>query len=152
MAKSDYTRGQLEKLGGFVAMPFIVIDSAAYRALSPSAIKLLLDVARQYTGRNNGRLTPSYGLLRERGWKSSATLNQAKKELRESRLVTVTRQGTRKKDTCELWALNWFGLDWRKDMEIDPAGHDYMGFLDIQDAKIDPIPERRKRPHLEAVA
>jgi len=147
-----FRKGALDALGGFVPLPFIVIDSSAYRSLGPSAVRLLVDVARQYTGRNNGRLTPSYGLLKHWGWKSATTLDKAKKELRESGLISVTRQGKRASDECELWALNWFALDWRKDMEIGPNGIDYMGFLKVSEVKIDPIPERRRKTHLEAVA
>lgn len=150
MAKRDYRKGDLAALGGFVPLPHVVLDSSAYATLSASAVKLLMDVCRQYTGRNNGRLTPSYGLLKDRGWKSVGTLDRAKKELRDSRLVTVTKQGGRRKGDCELWAINWLKLDWRHDMDIQPGGHDYMGFLKLEEAKVKakPLP----KPHLVAVA
>lgn len=138
MARTKHRKGALAALGGFVAMPFNVLDSRAYLSLGPSGVKLLMDVCRQYTGVNNGRLTPSMGVMKDRGWTSPDTLNRAKKELRESRLITVTKQGSRRKGDCEFWALNWHKLDWRDDMDIQPGGHDYMGFLRLEDAKTKP--------------
>src|SRR5688572_4899625 len=42
--------------GRFVALPLAVLDSAAYLGLSSTAKALLLEVARQYRGDDNGRL------------------------------------------------------------------------------------------------
>ena len=151
MAKNNYRKGDLGGMA-FVAMPLIVLDSPDYLELSPSATKLLIDVYRQYSGINNGRLSPCWELMRKRGWKSQTTLNNAKKELRQTRLITVTKAGTRQKGNPELWAVNWRQLDWRKDMDIQPTGFDYKGFLDLKAAKIDPIPERSKSPELKIVA
>ncbi len=143
MARIGYKKGALEALGGFVPLPFIVLDSRAYQTLSTAAKTLLIDVARQHTGGNNGGLSPCWELMSRRGWKSKATLQNAKNEVRLSGLITVTRIGTRKKGDCELWALSWFKLDYRPDMDIQPKAHNYMGFMEIKDAKIDPIPRRR---------
>ncbi|CAM5286269.1 hypothetical protein [Eoetvoesiella caeni] len=152
MAKGDYRKGDLAALGGFLALPFIVLDSTAYLSLDSAAQKLVLDVYRQYTGKNNGRMSPAFELMKARGWKNETTLSNAKKKVRASRLITVTKVGTRKKGNCELWAVNWLKLDWSPNMEIKPAGHDYMGFLELKDAKIDPIPERHSKPPLSLVA
>lgn len=40
----------------FMALPHVVLDSPAYLALSFSARALLVDIGRQYSGGNNGRL------------------------------------------------------------------------------------------------
>lgn len=152
MAKTDYRKTDLAGLGAFFAIPHSVMDSTGYQALNPSAIRLLLDICRQYSGRNNGRLSPTWELMKDKGWKNQTTLNKAKKELRNSKLITVTRVGSRRKGDCELWALNWYPLHWHESMDIEPTGHDYMGFLDLKDAKIDPITERSKPPALRIVA
>ena len=39
---------------GFIALPFIVTDSPGYRRASHTARSLLVDLARAFTGRNNG--------------------------------------------------------------------------------------------------
>lgn len=152
MAKTDYRKGDLAGLGMFVAIPYEVMDSSGYQNLSPSAIKLLMDICRQLSGKNNGKLSPTWELMKDRGWKSQTTLNDAKKELRNSKLITVTKVGSRQKGDCEFWAVNWLKLDWDKCMDIEPAGHDYKGYLNLKDVKIDPIPERRKPPVFKIVA
>lgn len=151
MAKSNYRKGDLEGMGQFVAIPFTVLDSPAYLSLSQSAVMLLFDICRQYSGKNNGSMSPCWELMQRRRWNSKATLQKAKEELRQSSLITVTRAGTRKKGDCELWALNWLKLDWHKGMDIQPNGHNYKGFLDLKAAKIDPIPERNPPPRLQIV-
>ncbi|NLY35284.1 MAG: hypothetical protein GX040_11295 [Alcaligenaceae bacterium] len=152
MAKTDYRKGDLAGLGMFVAIPYEVMDSSGYQNLSTTAIKLLLDICRQLSGKNNGKLSPTWELMKHRGWKSKATLQKAKDELRASRLITITRAGTTDKGNCEFWAVNWLKLDWDKCMDIEPAGHDYKGYLNLKDVKIDPIPERRKPPVFKIVA
>ena len=57
--------------GGFIALPWSVLDSAAYNNLSHPARSLLLEFARQYVRDNNGRLLASAAHLSKRGWKSS---------------------------------------------------------------------------------
>jgi len=54
--------------GGFVAMPWAVLDSGAYARLSHPAKALLMELARQYVRDNNGRLLLSSAYLSKRGW------------------------------------------------------------------------------------
>jgi hypothetical protein len=49
--------------GGFVALPWAVLDCPAYKALSHPARALLMEVARQYVRDNNGRLLLSGAYL-----------------------------------------------------------------------------------------
>lgn len=58
--------------GGFVAMPWAVLDSPAYQALSHPGKALLMEFARQYVRDNNGRLLASGRYLAARGWTSNA--------------------------------------------------------------------------------
>lgn len=143
MAKRDHAKGALSHLGQFVALSYAMMDSPAYMGLSHSAKVLLQDVARQYSGKNNGSLSPCWELMKDRGWRSPVTLNKAKKELRASRLITVTRQGTRgPKGKAELWAINWMRMDWHPDLEIGPQGQDYMGYVEL---KVNPNAEQDTR-------
>jgi len=57
--------------GGFVALPWAVLDCPAYAGLSMHARALLLEVARQYVRDNNGRLLLSRAYMGARGWKSA---------------------------------------------------------------------------------
>jgi hypothetical protein len=95
---------------GFVALPYSVLNSPLFLALSPHAVKLLLDVAAQYRGDNNGDLSAAWKLMQPRGWRSEATLHKAKHELLEAGFLYEARTGHRP-NVCSLFALTWFALD-----------------------------------------
>lgn len=94
----------------FVGILRSMFDSPAFAALSPHACKLLLELAGQYRGNNNGNLTVAWSVVSKRGWRSRTTLWRCKAELIEAGFVYVTRKG-HMPSTCELLALTWFKLD-----------------------------------------
>jgi hypothetical protein len=94
----------------FVGIVRSVFESPAFVALSPHACKLLLELAGQYKGDNNGNLTVAWSVVSKRGWRSRTTLWRCKAELIEAGFVYVTRKG-HMPSTCELLALTWFPLD-----------------------------------------
>lgn len=102
--------GHSRDSGGFVALPFAVIDSPAYQSLSMHARALLVEISRQYRGGNNGSLLCSRAYMLERGWKSADMLTKAKAELLESRLLYQTVQGHRP-NKASWYAVTWCGLD-----------------------------------------
>lgn len=109
-------KGRKEGGGSFAGIPHAVMDSAAWIACSKVAIALLMELARQYNGRNNGDLCAALSLLRKRGWKSSDTISTALKELRHYGLIVLTRQGgLLMRDggghTASLYALTWQPID-----------------------------------------
>ena len=57
---------------GFLALPYSVLNSPLFLALAPHAVKLLLDVAAQYRGDNNGDLALAWKLMQPRRWRSEA--------------------------------------------------------------------------------
>ncbi len=70
--------------GGFVALPWSVLDCPAYAALSHPARALLFELARQFVRDNNGRLLASAAYLAKRGWKSADVITRAKRDLIET--------------------------------------------------------------------
>jgi hypothetical protein len=96
--------------GGFVALPWSVIDSKAYRGLSMHARAVLLEVARQFVRDNNGRLLLSMNYMRKRGWNSASMLAKAKKELIDSGLIFETVKGHRP-NKASWYAITWHGLE-----------------------------------------
>lgn len=96
--------------GGFVALPWMVLDSAAYAGLSHPARSLLMELARQFVRDNNGRLLCSRAYLGARGWKSSDTLTRAKAELLDAGLIYETVKGARP-NKAGWYALTWHTLD-----------------------------------------
>lgn len=111
MSKSRY-KNATEKRdgGGHVAIPFPVLNGAAYLGLNAHARMLLFDLAAQYRGDNNGDLCMAWKLMHPRGWKSEETLSKAKRDLLEAGLIAETRKGARP-NKCSLFALTWFALD-----------------------------------------
>lgn len=111
MAKSRYKNATEKRdSGGHVAIPFAVLNGAAYLALNAHARMLLFDLAAQYRGDNNGDLCAAWKLMHPRGWKSEATLDKAKRALVEASLIVETRKGARP-NKCSLFALTWYALD-----------------------------------------
>ncbi len=108
MARKPHKGNRISE--GFLALPYSVLNSPLFTALQPHALKLLLDVAAQYRGDNNGDLSMAWKLMKLRGWRSEATLNKAKWPLIEAGFLYETRKGYRP-NTCSLYALTWCNLD-----------------------------------------
>lgn len=93
----------------FLSLPHHVLDHETFKTLSTRATKLLVNIAVQYRGNNNGDLSATLSLMRDRGWNSSDQLDKAKKELVGKDVIRVARQGGLNK--CNLYALTWFPID-----------------------------------------
>jgi hypothetical protein len=96
--------------GGFVALPWDVLDSAAYSRLSGSAVRLLLELGRQFVRDNNGRLLTSMAHLSKRGWTSAGTVTNAVRELEAAGFIHQTVKGHRP-NKASWWAITWQTLD-----------------------------------------
>lgn len=94
----------------FVSIPHFVLRSKQWAALSGSAVKLLLEMAAQYHGRNNGDLSATYTQLQPRGWSSKETLQRALSELETACWIERTRYGGRHVG-CSLYAITWWPRD-----------------------------------------
>jgi hypothetical protein len=93
--------------GGFVALPWSVLDSLAYAGLSHPAKALLFELARQFVRDNNGRLLASRAHLAPRGWKSADVIDRAKRQLIEAGFIFETVKGYRPNKA------SWFAVSWR---------------------------------------
>ena len=96
--------------GGFIALPWTVMDCPAYGKLSHPAKALLMEVARQFVRDNNGRLLLSRVHMAARGWKSNDTINKAKAELLAAGFIFQTVQGHRP-NKASWYAVTWRDLD-----------------------------------------
>lgn len=96
--------------GGFSAIPWAVLDSQAYRALSYPARALLLEMARQLRGDNNGSLLCSRAYMANRGWKSWDVVHRAKGELLAAGFLHETVMGQRP-NKASWYAVTWLTLD-----------------------------------------
>lgn len=96
--------------GGFLALPWSVLDCPAYMRLSMHARALLLEVGRQFVRDNNGRLLLSRSYMLGRGWKSADMLTKAKAELLAGGFIFQTVMGHRP-NKASWFALTWQALD-----------------------------------------
>lgn len=92
----------------FVVIPTLVLKSEEFLSLPASSCELMLDLVKQYSGKNNGRLTPSFEVMQRSGWKSKDTLLRAKRALLECPFACLTRKGHPPR-TAE-----WIGFTWWK--------------------------------------
>jgi len=83
--------------------------SEEYAALSPRALKAMIDLLVQFRGANNGDLCAAWSLMRKLGWTSKDQLAKALTELKERGWIIVSRQGGRRIPT--LYALTILRVD-----------------------------------------
>lgn len=107
--------------GGFIALPWQVVDSQAYRGLSVHAKALLIEIARQYSGHNNGALLCSRAYMQTRGWNSADMLMKAKRELLGAELIFETVKGARPN------RASWYALTWQTLDKLDGYDSGVMG-------------------------
>ena len=68
MGKSrNRNKGRRNAPGGFAGIPRVVADHPDFIHLKPYPKVLLLELARQYKGTNNGDLTVAYSVVHARG-------------------------------------------------------------------------------------
>ena len=116
--------------GGFLMMPHALLNCAKFRALSPIGVKLLLDVAGQYNGKNNGDLSAAWKVMQPRGWHSEATLGKAKKELLKAGFIAETRKG-RLPNVCSLYGITWQPLNASPKLDIGADGFPYGQWIEL---------------------
>jgi len=95
--------------GTFVALPHACLMHENFIALSAHAVKLLIDLYASYRGINNGDLCCTWSLMKKRGWRSEATLNNARKELLYYGWNICSRQGGRNRPS--LYAVTFQSID-----------------------------------------
>lgn len=89
------------------------MDSDSFKVLSFSARALLLELAYQYRGTNNGDLMVAHSVLKGRGWRSRITVEKARDELLAAGFIVITRQGQfmNPGGFCSLFAIAWLPVN-----------------------------------------
>ena len=95
---------------GFLHLHKPLLNSPDFMALKGNSIKLLIDIASQYNGRNNGDLCAALSVMRKRGWNSNQQLQKALKEIQERNLIVQTKQGGLNMGP-NLYAITWQPID-----------------------------------------
>ena len=104
-------RSKHKQKASFAGIPRVVMECPDYTNLSASAIRLLVELAYSYRGGNNGDLCPAWALMKERGFRSKATLTRVIKELVAAEMIMLTRQGQFIRHKASLYALTWAPID-----------------------------------------
>jgi hypothetical protein len=96
--------------GGYLALPHHMTSSERWGNLSGNATKLVVELARQFKGTNNGDLSVPWSRMQRRGWRSKSTLWAAINEAISAGFIKMTRQGGRH-GLCNLFAVTWAAVD-----------------------------------------
>lgn len=118
------SKGRSSGGAGHGALPRVVWEHPDYCNLSGAAAKLLMDLACQFNGHNNGDLQVAYSVLSKRGWNSRQTISRAVAELLAAKLIVKTREGkfTNPGGYCALYALAWVQIhDCGDKLEVSPT-------------------------------
>ena len=122
MAKNRLKIKGRSESGRFLKMYHQVLKNPDYINLTSKSKAMLIDIAMQYNGKNNGNLSAALGVMRKRGWKRGATLCAGIKELIEANLIIRTREGRflNPGGRCALYAITWEPIDdcFGKDLEV----------------------------------
>lgn len=113
MKRNDKRGGPSMDPGGFIAIPWSVVDAPAYQSLSMHARGLLLELGRQLRAHNNGALLCSRNYLGPRGWKSADMITKAKRELIAAGFIHETVHGQRPNKA------SWYAVTWRPLDKLD---------------------------------
>lgn len=106
---------------GHFNLPTALTEEEDFYSLSGSALKLLIEIGRQYKGHNNGDLTATLSMLRRRGWNSNHKITRALKELIAKNLIILTRHGGMGIGP-NLYAITWQPINQCKGkLEVEPT-------------------------------
>lgn len=103
------SRQKGQKQTSFTSLPHGLQDHENFVRLSAPALKLLLNVVRQYNGRNNGDLCVTLKVMAKQGWTSNETLHTALECLLHYGMLSITRKGNLNR--CSLYAITWRKID-----------------------------------------
>lgn len=111
--------------GRFAGIPHAVMNHPDYIAVSANAVRLLLEMARQYNGHNNGDMSAAFSVMKKRGFKSKTTLAKSLRELEVRDLIRCSRpwRFINPGSQCALYALTWLAVDEcpGKGLELKPT-------------------------------
>lgn len=113
MSKKTSNSRNARKSKNFAGIPRWVVETDRYATLSPSAIKLLVLLAYQYKGKNNGDLVITHSLLNKH-FKSNTTMYKARDELLNKGFIAINAYGGKSyegKKSPHLYALTWDSVD-----------------------------------------
>ena len=106
MAKKGNRRSRTER---FIALPFSVLGTPAWQALSGNAVKVLIELIKLNNGSNNGGMFLSARQAADRANLSSNTAAKCLTEIVEAGFVDIVEKGafSRKTKAATTYRLTW---------------------------------------------
>ena len=86
------TKKKWKGIGNFAGIPRYAIECDAFKSLRGNSVKLLVLLASQYKGNNNGDLTITHS-INKRDFKSSQTMYSARDELEKKGFIATNAYG-----------------------------------------------------------
>lgn len=102
----------------YMALPYGMVTSEAWRSLSGTALKVLIELYSRFNGRNNGTLCLSYADAAKRLSIGQATIRRAFDELQAKGFIRLVKRG------------HWYG---RKASEWAITNKGFQGFPPTND-------------------
>ena len=112
-------RKRKKEKADFAGIPRYIVRCDAFKSLSGNAVKLLVHLAYQFKGRNNGDLLITHSLLKKY-FKSNQTMYRARDELEQKGFIAINVYGGMSYGGYKaptLYALTWLKVDDFIDLE-----------------------------------
>lgn len=97
--------------GRFAMLPLYVLQSPAVQTLDHPTFRVLVLLAAEYMGTNNGALGITANQAFAQGIRSHHTLYKALRELRTRGLIKITCNASRNPPRPTMHALTWLAVD-----------------------------------------
>lgn len=126
----------------YAMLPVEVLTSAACQSLSGMEFKVLVILAAQFHGANNGSLTLPLSASRRFGIRSNDTLKRGLHTLLDRGLIELTHQGGLPPYGCSKYALCWWELNNPRGslVPLRPTSKKWVDWVES------PVSRRRKAP------
>lgn len=131
---------------GYLHLPDVLTADPDFISLGGAALRLLIDIGRQYNGKNNGDLCAALSVMKSRGWTSNSQLLKAKRELIQKNWIIETRAGGMGIGPS-LYAITWQPINECPGKRLDVA----PTTLAPRALRRIATPDKSNRPHLIAV-
>ena len=111
--------------GQYISLSYFLLRTQAWRSLSGTSIKVLLELHTRFNGSNNGRVFLSMNEAAEILGMGKSTVQRAYKELAAKGFIVKTRHGSWYGGTAHEWRLTLKPVQNAQGKRIGPPSHDY---------------------------
>ena len=122
-------RGRKES-GRFTMLPHVVIEHPAVTTLNPALRWVLVVLAAQHNGRNNGALALPISTAKLFGITSTNTLNRGLRALEERGLIVQTSPGSYHPPKPARYGITWKPMDHTEWSRKGPPTSDFRRWSD----------------------